>query len=295
MLGVDYGNGDGTRPPDWKAAHAAGTRFAFIRKSGIKHDPKHQAWHLAPDSAYARDCAAARAAGITVGAYLFPRYDQGTPSPIEQVANFKAAPGDIIPGKDLPPCLDVEFPGGVASTGRTREELLKLVEATIMELHAQFGCWPVIYTSYNQMWDLGLPESDVLAKCDLWLKTAYIHPAHRPVDHPPVMLPHLGEHADDERDYYRIPPSWSTWMANQYQGDALGYAGFTHQVDVSRWNVRVIGEDHWTADHTFVARRIKSGAICAYDLRDDLLAFQTAHGLEADAVVGPATHAAMSW
>lgn len=295
MLGPDYGSVDGGHAPDWAKAFAAGTRFTFIRKAHCYFDDAHQAWRLAHDPVYARDCAAARAAGIVVSAYMLPRFGHGAPSPIEQVANFKAAEGDIIPGKDLPPALDVEFPGGAASTGLDAQDLLKLVEATVTELHAQFGCWPIIYTSYNQMYDLGLPKSDVLAKCGLWLKTAYIHPAHAPIDHPPFLLPHVGESGDDPHSYYQIPPSWTTWLANQYQGDALGYAGFDHQVDVSRWNVIVVNDVHWTADHSWVASHIGSGAIDAATLRRDVLAFQSAHGLTADAVIGPATCARMLW
>jgi hypothetical protein len=295
MLGPDYARMDGNSAPDWTAAFKMGARFTFIRKGHCYFDDAHRAWRLAFDPTYARDCAAARAAGVVVGSYMLPRYGQGAPSPAEQVANFKAAPGDILRGKDLPPCLDVEFPGGASSTGLTAQELLKLVEATVIELATQFKCRPIVYTSYNQMYDLGLPKSDVLADCDLWLKTAYIHTAHAPVDSPPHMLPHVGESEDDKRSYYQIPPSWDTWMADQYQGDAIGFGGFDHQVDVSRWNVVVVGDSHWTADHTLIAKRIGSGALDAAALRRDLLAFQAAHGLEADAVVGPMTRAAMSW
>ena len=64
-LGVDIASVDGNKPVDWHAAHAAGVSFAFFRGS-------YRAWG---DPTFSREAQKARDAGLTVGAYLFPGFD----------------------------------------------------------------------------------------------------------------------------------------------------------------------------------------------------------------------------
>ena len=295
ISGVDYADEDGNEAANLEHAKEAGLRFVYLRRSHCYHDPAHNAYHLAHDRAYAAASAAARAAGIPVGGYMLPSCDKGAPSVAEQVANFLHAEGDVQPHKDFPPALDVEFPGaGLAATGRSRDEVLALLEQYVEALYNAFGTWPVIYSSYNQFYDLGLPSrarAPKLSSCPLWVKTAYHEPVRRPVDHSPPM-PHTGDDADDPQSHNQLPPCWSSWWIQQYQGDALGYPGFPGKVDVDRFNPLVAsGADlrlPWLAARLHCQENVK---LVADTLRD----LQAKRGLEADAIVGPRTFALLAW
>src|SRR6185312_1772143 len=100
MLVLDYASEDGGSKPDAQAARRAGVRAVVIRRSYCYYDAGHRAFRLASDAAYERDAQLWRDAGVVVGSYLAPSFHAGAPSPTEQVAAWKAAPGEVHAGKD---------------------------------------------------------------------------------------------------------------------------------------------------------------------------------------------------
>jgi hypothetical protein len=163
QLGVDYASVDGNGPPNFARMKGAGTTFVILRKSYILTDVRHGQIHLASDPTYARDAAHARAVGLTVGAYGFFSFAKGAPSAVDQIASLLGSPGDVVPGKDLPYCIDVEFPGrGIQDTGRTQAEVFATVLDLVREVRRQTGILPLLYTSHVEWHDdngLGGPDS----------------------------------------------------------------------------------------------------------------------------------------
>lgn len=286
LLGIDYASVDGSHPSSLAAAKAAGLRFAFIRAS-------YNEW---TDPTPARDRDHIRASGLIFGAYLFP---VTTHEPEPQVEAFIKGAG-LIPHKDFAPVLDIEFPGGISKTGKTREELAKWIERCVAELRARFGCNPIIYSSQRVLDgadadSLGGAATHVLEGCPLWL-ARYPYKTRIPLQDgkhlvaPPVPL--AGGDSDG-------------WWFHQWQGDALNFPGFTAAVDADRFNLLTKSSPQG-ARVRWVQGRIKIlGAPLAgplnvtgrWDADTDhaVRAYQTAHGLVSDGIVGPATFAALSW
>src|SRR5690606_12230802 len=105
ILGVDVYSGYGQI--DWHRAAEAGVRFAII---------KCVQGNDSVDSAYARNVAGAKQAGVLVGAYLFAYPlpgGEGKPagrSPREQAERLAREVERAGVDLDLPPALDLEWP-----------------------------------------------------------------------------------------------------------------------------------------------------------------------------------------
>lgn len=299
QLGVDFASVDGNLEPDFLRAKCAGISFAYIRRSYCYYDTVHRACHLAHDDCYKDYAAKARAAGLVVGAYLFPSFALGAPTPAEQVANFLVAGGEVIQGKDLPVALDVEFTGnGIADTHQSKEKVFSLVLEFLRELKKTFPT-RAIYSSHVQWHDTnGLrgPDSPELEGVQLWQKTPYRLKAGWPMDKQTPPDPHVGLLKADPHDYFRVPLPWEKqgWFMQQYQGDAVGVPGFSHTVDINRFvpfkvdtksvtrrEFLIDRLDHLMPEHTDTP------------LEDVLRDFQRLNGLVPDAVVGVATFVAL--
>lgn len=298
--GLDYASVDEDPPPDEGKLYAAGERFVVIRKGYGFWDPGHKAFRLAADPVYARDAQHARDAGMVVGAYLFPIYHRGAPNAAEQVANFLAAAGDIVRGKDLPPTIDIEFPGnGIADTGMTPGQAYTFTLELIFELKKALGVEPMIYTSHVEWCDtngLGGPRDLGGFDCPLWIKIPYHLAAHRAPDTTSHAEPHLGFEAWDKADLYRIPPPWekSGWWLRQYQGDAVGEPGI-RQADLDDFNLSYQGD---VGPHVmWLQRKLKVDADGKFGPKTAaaVKAFQIAHGLPPTSEVDLATFAALAW
>lgn len=269
--------------PDWRAARAAGVRGVYLRRSWTYFDHGHQAFRMCHDPV-ASWAGNARAAGLKVGFYLFPCFDRGAPSPTEQIWNFAGGPGVVVPGTDLPVCLDVEFPGsGIADTHLTQPAVLELVEQYVDGLTAMYHSAPAIYSSHVEVHDtngLGLSPTAALprlAACPLWQKTPYRVPAGQPLDQVQPAAPHDDYAVWDHADLWRTPSPWRGLgcFLQQFQGDVRGIPG-VHQADASYFRV----PEAWC--------RARLGSTT-------VLEFQAAHGLQADGIIGLMTFCAIAW
>lgn len=305
ILEIDYASVDDDAAPDFVAAKAAGVSSVCIRRSYALHDTAHNAWRLAPDPCYARDAQRARDAGLVVGAYLFPTFAKGAPSPAEQVQNFMLAGGYVLGGQDMPPCLDIEFPGrGIADTGHTQAEVCALVELFITELRKGHGCSPLIYSSHVEMHDtngLGVQNSPTtiaaLSGCPLWVKIPYRLAARHALDQVAPRAPHYGGDPTDPADLYRVPSPWvgRGYVGLQFQGDVTGMPGFSTTVDASAVTTTRHGDTgpyvRWLqgACDAPVTGTYDDATVAAIKVA------QAAENLTADGVVGPRTLARILW
>lgn len=292
VFGVDYASVDGGSAPNLTAFKHAGGSFVWLRCSFGLFDKSHNAWKIVPDSTFARDWASLAAAGLMRGAYMGPAIS-ASHSAEEQVGIAHAAiaaHGGLVPGKDFPFCIDLEFPKGIAGTGLDRAGVLKWVRAAVAEAKRLFGCWPIIYTS-GRVWNdndtdcLGDPPAPDLTRCPLWL-ARYAYPTNAPAVIPPPDGPAPP-----------VPHPWlDEWHAHQDQGDALGVPGFTCTVDIDRFRVARQG-DH--GGHVAWLQRALGMSVIdgvfGPATATAVHKLQVAHGLTPDEVVGPRTFAAVAW
>ncbi len=297
--GTDRGSVDGgTR--DYAKLRAAGASFAWARGSFAYHGSGR--WNCVADPDLLHDWPAIAAAGLVRGTYMFPVL-QATQTASQQVAVLKAAvdaAGGLRPGVDLPPCLDVEFPGaGIAATGLDRAGIMKWIREAVAELRKQFGCWPIIYTS-GRVWDdtdadcLASPPAPDLLECPLWL-ARYAYKTREPA----VLPPPASSPPPTPSPWVAVGPRWANrtiaCFPHQYQGDALGVPGFSSTVDLDRHASAKRGDVGPLV--SWAQRKLKLGAdgdfgpMTENAVRD----FQSKRIMPSTGVVDLQTFAAMSW
>lgn len=286
-------------PPDFVAMRAAGTKVVWIKAQQCLYDTKIRAWRIFRDPSYELFAQAARDAGLIVGAYLFPGFGPGSPTPAEQVAAFKVAT-EIRPGVDLPPGFDVEFPGdGIQDTRLQPLEVAHQVEQFVIEMTAAFGVPPVVYTSHVQMFDdngLGglLAKSPVMAETTLWQKLPYPVGAGQPPYTGQMHPSHVAHEAWDEHDYWRIPAPWPFALLLQTQGDARGFSGI-YQCDLGSW-CYLKPEQATHPMWAWVARTLGWCFVLTVEaIAAAFTAWQRDEGLVADAVLGPLSFVRLAW
>lgn len=305
-FGGDYASIDGNKPPHWPNFLASGASFIWIRGSFAYWDAAHGAWVAVGDPVCHRDWNTVPTS-VTKGAYMFPVL-QASQSPEEQVGVFKAsmdALGGLKPGVDFPPCIDIEFPNGIAHTGLNRVGVLAWLRRAIVEMERVFGCKPILYTS-GRVWNdsdadcLGNPPASDLLDCPMWLaRYPYKTRIQAVLPPPPSLAPPP------------IPTPWqeaSGWIAHQDQGDSLGFPGFTSTVDVDRFHTVSPG------DHDPLVRYYKRKLMLLlgrpgitfasldatsdkYD--NDMVAavklLQAVNGLTVDAILGVKSFCRVAW
>ncbi len=150
---------------DWQAVRAAGTQFAFVKATeGGDH----------ADERFPQNYAAAKAAGIPVGAYHFVYWCRPAH---EQALWFK----QHIPADPdaLPPVLDVEWNGHSKTCPKkvSREAAIEKMQIMLTELEAHTGKRPIIYTDITF-------HQDVLADGSFdgypfWVRTVAAEPQEK--------------------------------------------------------------------------------------------------------------------
>ena len=132
------------------------------------------------DSVFPRHWPKLKSANLVRGAYLFLRFPhsgRGVPArPAAQARAFIATVGNLDQS-DLPPTLDVEFPGGRAETRMTARQLLDGVREAWKTLRARYRVAPIIYTS-ARVWRKNLANLPApnLAESPLWLARYFFRP-----------------------------------------------------------------------------------------------------------------------
>ena len=257
--------------------------FAIIRSN----------WGIYPDPAFVRNWPLIQQAGIVRGAYLFLRFPRGehpAPDPAAQATAFIKKVGRLAES-DLPPSLDVEFPGrlGRRETGLTAPQCLASVRAACKVLTDHYGVAPIIYTS-ARVWRedlLNLPAAD-LAESPLWL-------ARYPFKKGPAILDARVSRLASPP----VPPPWgdsTNWWIHQYQGDAIQLPGFpSGNVDLNRFNVLLNGT---TGDRVkWIQRRLGIAQNGLFDPATDraLRSFKARKGIPPEDGVGPRTFAYLCW
>jgi lysozyme len=279
---------DGNRNPNWaQARDEVPIQFAIIRSN----------WGVWQDSTFLRDWPKIKAAGLVRGAYLFLRfphskYPTPPPSPTAQAEALIRTVGDLDPG-DLPPTLDVEFPGGRSETRMTTQQILAGVRQAWNVLKQHYGVAPIIYTS-ARVWkeDIGnLPAPDLI-ESPLWL-ARYYYPVGPAVYDPRSFAPG-GKYRPPA-----VPTPWgdaTNWWIHQYQGDAVKLPGFpTGNIAMNRFNNMHKGA---TGDRVrWVQRRlgILENGVFDRSTEASLRSFQQERGLDVDAEIEPRTFAHLCW
>lgn len=286
MIGIDYASVDGNGPPNWHSARAAGVTFVIVRGA-------YGNWI---DTTFQRDYAGIAAAGLVRGAYLFLRYPRkGQPSPpqphIQARALIDALGRQARSKLDLPPCLDIEFPGdGRRETELSAHQALEWTRVAWRTMKDALGVSPLVYTS-ARVWkeDLAnLPAPD-LADSPLWL-ARYPYRTRIAAMTEPGTVHSLA--------WPPTPPPWgdqtNSWI-HQYQGDALKMPGFTATVDVNRFRYLRPGA---VGDRVaWLQRRLGRTVTATFDedLAKVVREFQRLSGLGVDGIVGPQTFAQLCW
>lgn len=286
-FGLDLAAVDGNVNPNWAKARDEGPiSFAIIQAN----------WGTWRDTNFASDWPKIKAEGLVRGAYLFLRFPYSKyaapAKPAAQAQAFIQTVGKLE-RSDLPPALDVEFPGrGRIETGMTPQQLLDGVRAAWTVLKDHYGVAPLIYTS-ARVWHedlLDIPAPDLVGS-PLWL-TPYPFGAGGPAVHDPQKFARGGRYFPPP-----VPKPWgdkTNWWIHQYQGDARGLPGF-RQVDMNLFNAMVAGA---TGDRVkWVQRRLGITPSGVFDAstKTALGAFQAKSGLFANFVVDPRTFAFLCW
>lgn len=279
IVGVDYASIDGNVEPDWEALKQACSRG----QSSLGVAIFRAAWGTSPDATVGRDWRRAQDAGLVTGAYLFLRM-RADLAPEDQVHVFADNLGAIT-NKDLVPIIDVEDAGAAAAAE------LDYVCRACQAVQGIYGVLPMIYTS-ARVWHENLADMTrgPVTDCPLWLAKPW-----------PWAERQTGQLASQPFAGGKYDPTvpeawgWGNWWMHQYQGDAVRVPGFSHTVDLSRWNVMRAGETG--ARVAWVQRRLGWPVNRTFDaaMAAQVKAFQAEHGLVADAAIGPRTFAAITW
>lgn len=265
MLVADYASMDQNHPPDFVSFRKFGGRAVIVRGAFTFNGHAHVDPCVTHRNAIVE-------AGLQFGCYLIHGWRV---DPLEQVrAMFEAYPARL-PG-DLPPWLDVEFPGnGIHDFGLSPAAALARLEVTLDALEQRYGTVGV-YTS-ARVWreDLAGISSTKLGRCPLWIKVPYPYKART--------APHIDVRGriDELPAPWRAPSSPGAFL-KQFQGDAIGVPGFSSTVDLSEW---------LTYRPNYGDPRDAWVSICTGG--KSIADFQKANGLVPDSTVGPATFAAL--
>lgn len=275
QIGPDAYSGNGN--VEWTTARYSGHASVAILKAceGTTPDSQYENYRLA--------CASV---GIPSSPYLFMLFGADAPAPEDQGAALLSVTADPM---GFVPAIDLEFPGGRSKYGISAQQALDAVRACASYIYAQIGSWPMIYTSAVIWADPdgmdGLPAPDLGANCPLWIKW-WPFAVGSPAVYSSVQVNAIGQPP--------LPSPWKSWQLHQYQGDAVGYPGFTTKCDLNRLPVLSIGARGEQV--AWVQERVGTDPDGDFGTKTQAAveAFQTTQGLTDDGVVGAKTTAALT-
>jgi len=269
MYGIDVYDGDGR--VDWAAVKNSGKTFAFVRATeGVS----------IKDTAFARHWSVMKMNGIIRGAYHF--FHPKTSDPVQQAKEFIKTVGKFEPG-DLPPVLDVESDDNGRADATTIIKGMKLwlaeVEKAILEQTGK-KIKPIIYTA-PYFWKDTVGNPPDFVDYPLWI-------AHYGVETP------------------QVPATWGgkNWLIHQYAGDVSNIPGVSGDGDLNRFNT--IQQTLSGSLIKDIQQRLKNLNKPEYDpgnvdggfglkTKNAIIAFQKAHNLQADGIVGVKTWVHLLW
>jgi lysozyme len=173
---------------DWSKVAATGVSFVFIKAS------EGDDWQ---DPLFEKNWSGAKEAGLLRGAYHFFRPDDAGAT---QAANFLASVS-LVSG-DLPPVLDVEVSGSVAS-----EQIVTEVRAWLEKVKSESGLTPILYTDPTFWRSL---DTSAFSDYPLWI-------------------------ADYDVDRPTVPDGWPAWTFWQHSSTG-SVSGVEGSVDLDVFN-----------------------------------------------------------
>lgn len=139
---------------NWVKVKAAGNTFAIVKATeGSGYTNPY----------YVADIAGAGAAGLVVGSYAYVRPALPISTATLQARRFAETVGNVATAGTLPPILDLEESGGLA-TG----DLITWAQTFLETVRALTGRTPVVY-SYPFFWSSAMGGSTAFARYPLWL------------------------------------------------------------------------------------------------------------------------------
>jgi GH25 family lysozyme M1 (1,4-beta-N-acetylmuramidase) len=139
----------------WKKVKASGRTFAIVKATeGTTYTNPY----------FAKDYAAAGAAGLVRGSYHFAR--PATPivsTATAQARAFAAQVGTVTSTKTLPPALDLEVTGGLSSS-----QLVTWAQVFLLKLRSLTGRTPMLYT-YPYFWSSDVNDPTAFKRFPLWM------------------------------------------------------------------------------------------------------------------------------
>jgi len=278
VIGVDFASVDQNKLDLQNAKSEGNLSFAILRATeGTWQDPDyHPNFQRCVDSQ------------VPVSPYTLLKFGGGI-SPETQIDAFTAYIGTQTK-RCLVPCIDVEIPGGRSTTGLSAQEALDWLRRAWNRLSLWCGAPPMIYTSAMFWQDPdgmnNLPAPD-LAESPMWPKY-WPYPVGSPAVYDPKIVASLSNPA--------IPTPWgSQWIAQQYQGDAVNYPGFSSTVDMDRCLLVSYGAQGDTVK--WIQRRVgvTPDGVFGLATKAAVMTFQQSHGLTVDGIVGYDTKSVLSW
>lgn len=157
VRGIDVSNHQGLI--DWQRVAADDVSFAIVKAT------EGGDW---VDKSFARNIAAAKEAGLAVGAYHFFTFCRPG---VEQARNFIATvPDDAAL---LPPVVDIEFAGNCPERPST-EEFAAQLAAFLDPVEAAFGREAIVYV-IGEAFDV---YGDAIPERKRWVRSLAVHPGH---------------------------------------------------------------------------------------------------------------------
>jgi GH25 family lysozyme M1 (1,4-beta-N-acetylmuramidase) len=140
---------------NWKKVGKSGQKFAIVKATeGTSYVNPY----------FAKDYAAAGAAGLVRGSYHFARPAKPIVSTAQDQAKaFAKEVGTVTSTKTLPPALDLEVTGGLSST-----QLVTWAQTFLLEMRHLTGRTPMLYT-YPYFWDNDVNDPSAFKRFPLWM------------------------------------------------------------------------------------------------------------------------------